>query len=202
MKPHSLLLAAALACLLPSCATFNTGDGPNARPEEIQQGVTPRRDITFSVDFTDDYVVSAEYDKEDIILAIRKDFEKSGLFSRVHYVRPEEASPYHLHFRVGSSGTDAETRIGLFILSAWSCTIVPTWSHYSLDWSMSVILHGKEVHSFSSQQQYTNVIWFPTILAAPFRNRFLVRGDLLHDATNYFLKEIQQNRFNETLSTR
>ncbi len=199
MKRSLLLPCLALSLLFPSCATISTGDGPSASAADIQKGVTPVRDITFSIDFQDDYGPESWFDKKDFILAIRKDFEKSGLFSRVHYVLPQNAGPYHLHFRIGSSGTDMNTRMTLGALSGLCFCTLPVWTTYALDWSMSVVHRGKELYAFSSQQEGKDIIWAPFILASPFMNHATTGNRMVHAATHYFLTEIQQNRINEVI---
>ena len=83
-----------------------TGYGPDGTAADlISNAPVTRRDITFSVDFSADLGPDNWFDQEEIVLAIREQFEQSGLFRRVHYVLPQNASAYHYHFKVSHSGT-------------------------------------------------------------------------------------------------
>jgi len=197
MKLKYTLLSICSLLVLSQCATINTGNGPCASERDIYGVIQAKCDITFSVNFKDDYGPDAWFDKEEIIVAIRKDFEKSGLFNKVHYRSAGDSSARHYHFRVNLSGTEMSVRMALAQLSGLSLCSIPVWYNTQLDWSMSYIRKGKEVFATSSAQSASDVIWLPAVLACPFLNHATTGSRMKHAAIYYFLKEIRENKLNE-----
>ena len=197
MKLQYKILALCPLLFITQCTTISTGDGPSATQRDIYGLAQEKRDITFSVDFCDDYGPEAWFDKEEIIVAVREDFEESGLFNKVHYSATGFASARHYHFRVNLSGTDVQTRLLLANLSGLTLLTIPVWHNTQLDWSMSHIYKGKEVFATSSAQAASDVWWLPAIVAMPFFNHATTGSRMKHSAIYYFLKEIRANRLNE-----
>jgi len=197
MKLKHTLFTICCSLLISQCATINTGNGPSAPECDIYGAVKIKRDITFSVDFTDDYGYDAWFDKEEIIIAIRKNFNKSGMFNKVHYRSAADISARHYHFRVNLSGTDRSTRSELPSWSTLTLFAIPIWSNTSLDWGMSYIHKGKEVYISSSEQSASDVVWLPGIIVWPFLNHLTTGSQMKNDAIYYFLKEIRANKLNE-----
>lgn len=197
MTVRKVLFLLCSVLLLASCATINVGDGPHATERDIHGEPVTRRDITFSVDFHDDYGPEAWFEKDEIIKAIREDFERSGMFGRVYLTDTNNISERHYHFSVYMTGTDANTRQILGTLSGFTLGAIPTWTSMNLDWSMSYIHKGKEAFAASSEQASRDVVWLPFIITSPVLNHATVGSGMKHNAIFHFLREIRRNKLNE-----
>ncbi|MCC8021657.1 MAG: hypothetical protein LUG84_02735 [Akkermansiaceae bacterium] len=184
---------------LSSCISINTGDGPHAREKEIYGDPVVKRDMTFSVEMIDSIGGSDWLSQEDIIMAIRTNFEKSGMFGRVHYVVPQNAGKYHCHFRVTLGGADKADQVLIGTISGYTLMCIPMWATTSLDWSMSLMYNGNEIASYSSQQECKDILWLPFIIGSPFFNHATIKHHMLNNAPRYFLKEIRTSGINNTL---
>lgn len=196
-KTLALGLILATTALFSGCATIDTGSGPHASERDIQGVSMVKRDITFSVEFHDDYGPEAWFDREEIIEAIRSDLEKSNLFGRIFLTSPDQISDRHYHFKVHLTGTDMNTRMAMAMLSGFSLMTIPVWNSTQLDWSMSYVHKGKEVFASSSQQSASDVLWLPGAVTWPFLNHATIGRGMKHKALYYFIKEIRRNRLNE-----
>lgn len=197
MKLKHTLLILSSSLLISQCATIYTGNGPNAKECDIYGATQTKRDITFSVNFADDYGPDAWFDEEEIVITIRENFNKSGMFNKVHYINAENASMRHYHFRVNLSGTDVGTRMMLAYLSGWTLFTIPVWFNTNLDWGMSYMFKGKEVFIASSEQSSSDVIWLPGAITWPFLNHITTGNKMKDGAIYHFLKEIRANKLNE-----
>ena len=196
MKKYCLAMLG-LALWLPGCATVTSGAGPHGRKSDLSGPVQTRRDVTFSVDFQDDYGPEAWFDEEDIIMAIREGFERSGLFRRVLLVPPGQASARHYHFRVNMSGTPMNERMGWSYLSGITLLCIPTWYSLHLDWSMSYLHQGQEVMAASSHQKGTDILWLPGAVTWPFLNHWTVGKGMCRRPVYYFISQIREKQLNE-----
>lgn len=173
-----------------SCATFSVGAGPSGTKADLYGVQVPVRDITFSVTLEDTVDLMYVYD-EKIIKHIREDFAASGMFGKVHYVKQENASDYHYHFRITLTGGDAKTRDEYERLTFMTLGIIPSWYTIDADCSMSVLLRGKEVYCTTSSQSAFHVNWLPLVFIS-----FLNEDRLYHGAIRYFLREVRANNLN------
>lgn len=198
MMKHILTLALAALLLLPGCISIPGGAGPDGSYEDLTAGpAAPKRDITFSVDFSADLGPANWYGEEEIIFAIREQLAESGLFGKISYVNSHNASDYHYVFKVVHSGTDVNTRAALALCSGFSLTTIPIWHNYELNWTMSVQSHGKEVYSVSSQQTTTDIIWLPCIAGTLFMNHGTIGGGMKTRPLRYFVRQIREQHLNE-----
>lgn len=181
-----------------SCMSVPTGYGPDGTAADlISNAPVTKRDITFSVDFSADLGPDNWFDQEEIVLAIREQFEQSGLFRRVHYVLPQNASAYHYHFKVSHSGTPIATRTALGVLSGCTLLCLPVWVNSDLNWTMSCLVRGKEVYSASSQQTVTDYVWLPLAVTTPFMNHATMGGSIKTKPLQYFVREIRDRKLND-----
>lgn len=202
MNELRFLFPLAVSLLSSSCMTISTGNGPHGTKEDLQHlPATVKRNVTFSVDFKNDIGTPDNLlaTPENITKDIREHFKNSGMFDRVHYVPLSHASSYHLHFQIGRSGTPRDTSEALGYVMGFSLFCIPVWNNYTYDWSMSVLSNRREVASFSSQQQGTDIAWLPFAIATPFCNYLTVGPRIRDKAIFYFLKELKQNDFNRRL---
>lgn len=197
MKLKYTLFTLCSALLISQCATISTGNGPSAPESDIYGAVQTKRDITFSLNFTDDYGPEAWFDEDKIIIAIRENFNKCGMFNKVHYVSVDAASDSHYHFRVNLSGTDRDTRMMLTNLSSATLCVIPVWLNTNLYWGMSYICKGEEVFVLASEQSASDVFWLPGVVTWPFLNHATTGSRMKNAAIYYFLKEIRANKLNE-----
>ena len=99
-----------------SCMSVPTGYGPDGTAADlISNAPVTKRDITFSVDFSADLGADNWFDQEEIVLAIREQFEQSGLFRRVHYVLPQNASATLRYTHRHAHGTWCTFRLYLVV---------------------------------------------------------------------------------------
>lgn len=189
----SSILIAVLSLFLNGCATINTGHGPHADAVSAPNDgiLLPARDISFSVSFVDEYGPGSWIGEREVLAAIRKELENSGLFNRVRLCSPEEASANHCHFDVYLTCTRMGKRIPLMILSIASCTMIPTWMNVHLDWDMTYVQDGHVVLTRSSQQSAQDTVWGPAIVAAPLMNRFTTGHSMKRKPMRYFIRELK-----------
>lgn len=194
---YLLTLSGMLLCS--GCLSVPTGYGPDGTYADLTAAspADVRRDITFSVDFTSDLGPETWFSEEEIIKAVRTQLTESGLFRKVSYVLPQNASDYHFAFKVSHTGTDVNARMGLGVLCGLTLTALPVWVNNELNWSLSVQSKGKEVYAASSQQGVTDIYWGPFIVASPFMNHLTLGGGMKKKPLRYFVREIRTNRLNE-----
>ena len=137
--------------------------------------------------------------KEDVIMAVRNEFEKSGMFGRVRYVSPEQAGAYHIHFKVIEGGMSMNTRNALGFLSGLTLMTIPVWINTDVDWSMIAMANGREVFSATSEQRLTDFDWLPCVIGSPFLNHATRKGEMSRKAVDYFIKELRENRIHEKI---
>lgn len=194
----ALLLTAPF--LFTGCVSVLSGGSAPSMSTIRKANTQPPRDITFSVEFTDELPEMDSFtDKEEVVLAIREAFEESGMFGKVHYVEPNQPGPYHLRFKVIMTGTSMNRRLGNGVLAGFTLTTIPVWQSTELDWSMIVFSNGQEVFSASTEESLTDIIWLPAIIGSPFFNHGTMTGSLHERAARYFLNEIQKSRLNVSL---
>lgn len=197
MKIKTLSIACLCGLAMCGCMSIPTGYGPSGSSEDLTapySGV--KRDITFSVDFSMDYP-RAWAGEEDVIVAIRENFEKSGLFGRVVHTNASSASQYHYHFKVALTGTALEDSMGLGVLSGCTLMCLPVWANADFNWTMSYLVRGKEVHSASSHQQVKDIIWLPSVVAMPFLNYITIESTMKNRPMRYFVREIRDRKLND-----
>ncbi len=149
MKIKSFSLACLCGLAMCSCMSVPTGYGPHGSYEDIAAPYTGvKRDITFSVDFSIDFI-RAWANTEDAIVAIRENFEESVLFGRVQYTTATQPGPYHYHFKIAHTGTAPEDSLGLGLISGCTLMLLPVWTNNDFNMTMSYQVRGKEVYSGS-----------------------------------------------------
>lgn len=197
MKIKSLALVCSCALAFSSCMSIPAGYGPSGSYEDVSAPYTGvKRDITFSVDFSIDYAHTWA-GEEDAIVAIRENFEESGLFGRVQYTKSSEPSQYHYHFKIAHTGTSQQDGMALGMLGGLSLMCIPVWINNDFNWTMSYQVRGKEVYSASSHQRVKDVLWAPAVVAMPFMNYLTVAGTMKKRPMRYFIKEIRTQRLND-----
>lgn len=191
MKTYTHIFLVSLLLTLSNCATVNTGLGPHGL-NHIQNTPTPaaKQNITFSVNFINEYGPAAWIKEKEVIRTIRKEMEQCGQFNRIEFTPLHYHSENHCHFNVHLSGTSMDTRLSLIPLAVLSATLVPTWMNVNLDWDLTYIQNNEICFTRSSQQSARDIVWGPAIVAAPFMNRITTGTSMIQQPVRYFMNEL------------
>ncbi len=198
MSMKSFIFACLCSLALNSCITVPTGYGPHGTIEDLKLN-TPvtKRHISFSVDFSSDLGPDAWFDKEEIILAIRENLTKSGLFEQINYTALNEGGEYHYHFKVAHTSHSYAERYKRGAIGVLSLMMIPALYDWELNWTMCYFVRGKEIFSASSQQAATDVLWLPAAVGTLFMNHLTISSSLKSKPMRYFIREIKNNKLNE-----
>lgn len=191
-----LLLACVCAFAVASCMSVPTKKiaSPHVGGGKAQE-VANRRDITFSVEVYSNSGLSSICSESDIILSIRETFARSGMFGRVNYVVPQNAGPFHYHFRIDQTG-NLKSQFFAGLVSAASLTCIPVWINTDVKWIMRYQVNGKDIHIATSQHGNSDVVWAPLVITLPFMNHEAAGKEVAKNAMSYFLREIYEKKLN------
>ena len=196
MFKSKLFLTCFLSLAVASCMSVSTGNSSGRAIEAYAKHDTANKlDITFSVEVYSNSGIGSICTESDIIHSIRENFAKSGMFKRVDYALPENAGPFHYHFRIDQT-RDVESQFFTALVSATSLTCIPVWNNTDVKWIMRYQVNGRDVHIATSHQGYTDVVWAPFVITLPFLNRQTAGKDIMNNAMGQFVNEIRNKKLN------
>lgn len=196
-----LLSLLAASVLLSGCISFYVGEEARS-PRPGRAGTVaaqPKRDVTFSVQYMDDFAPGGWFDKEGLEQSIREELQGSGLFDEVRLVPQEEAGERHCHFRILKSGSMVYNRTVSGLACGLTLGVIPGWNTMKLEWDMSYSLRGQELLMMSSLQEGSEMIWLPAVVLMPFQNRADVCGRMVQEPLESFVQQVRRKRLNEQM---
>lgn len=202
------LSGAAAGLLLCGCVAFYSGgdgqrshSGSGARVAQggavVQAGLEPVQEVSFSVQYLDDFAPAGWFDKRTVEDGIQRALEQSGLFSRVRRVEEADAGERHCHFRVLKSGSMVYNRTVSGLACGLSLGLIPGWNTMKLEWDMSYSLHGRELLALHSLQEASELVWLPSVVLMPFLSRASASERMVQEPLELFVQQVRRRRLHE-----
>lgn len=193
------LLAASV--LLTGCVSFYVGEQARYPRNGHDRTVAaqPKRDVTFSVQYLDDFAPGGWFDRAGLEQCIREELLGSGLFNEVRLVPQQEPGERHCHFRILKSGSMVYNRTVSGLACGLTLGVIPGWNTMKLEWDMSYSLRGQELLAMSSLQEGAEMIWLPAVVLMPFQNRADVCDRMIQEPLADFVQQVRRKRLNEPM---
>jgi hypothetical protein len=170
---------------------------PNQKLSSLNSNIADieKKDITFSVGYYHQVdSIDSSY-RTGVVNTFRKYFDRTNLFSKIHYVSTDEPSYYHYHFmvRMVGEGTHAN-HIAIGYLSGIALMLIPFWLNNDIDITMTYSIGGKEIYSVTIAERMTEVFWLPLVAVSPIFNSFTAEYYIENKVAKYFMNEIMENK--------
>lgn len=188
MKSRFIAFIAAASLTLSSCMVVSGSRDATYkfRPSQIY---TASKDVTFSVNFSNQHGEDGAYQPEAIVKLIQEKLMDTGLYRSVTYT-PYTKSNNHYVFTIDVHGIGRGARSVLCFLHGLTLTTMPMWLTHDMEVRLDVENNGKKM-SLATSLYARSYMWTPLLLAAPFANRNTASEKTVERFIAFFSNEIQ-----------